>query len=65
MQGDYWNDFYRTGKVSDYLKYANSVRETTENKSNDCYLNQSSSQREWSKHAGKSDGNGAFGNTNW
>nr|MBP3598995.1 hypothetical protein [Eubacterium sp.] len=65
MQSDCWNDFYRTGKVSDYLKYVNSARDTAErteaNKSQDRW----SDGMESMNHAGKSDGDGAFGRSCW
>ncbi len=65
MQSDYWNDFYRSGKVSDYLKYVDSARNTADGTREDRTKDQWSQRMESVNHAGKSDGNGAFGRTNW
>lgn len=64
MQRDYWNDFYQTGKVSDYLKYADSAS----NKANGVKTDRAGSyesRQETLNHAGKSDGNGAFRHSGW
>lgn len=65
MQRDYWNDFYQTGKVSDYLKYADSAKNTWNGENTDKTGNSQSRQMESSDHAGKSDRNGAFGYSGW
>ena len=65
MQRNNWDDFYQSGSVSDYLKY----RESVKNTSGSCgdYPNRDSFTDgvESVRYAEKSDGNGAFGNTGW
>lgn len=65
MQSDYWNDFYETGKVSDYLKYAGSARNTADGNREYAGKDETSFSMESVKYAGKSDGNGSFGKTSW
>ncbi len=65
MQSDYWDDFYRTGKISDYLKYVDSARNTADGVGGNKAKDRWSDQMESVNHAGKSDGNGAFGRTSW
>lgn len=65
MQSDYWNDFYQTGKVSDYLKYVGSARNTADGNGEYSGEKTQSYSMESVQYAGKSDGNGSFGNTGW
>lgn len=65
MQSDYWNDFCQTGRVSDYLKYVDSSKDTREsNRGVDGRENQSGGM-ESMHNAGKSNRDGAFGHTGW
>ena len=65
MQSNYWDDFCKTGKVSDYLKYVDSARNTAENEEKFSNRDDSSHSMESVQDAGKSDGDGAFGHTSW
>ncbi len=65
MQSDYWNDFYQTGKVSDYLKYVNSAGNTADSSREYKRGEKQSDQMETVRYAGKSNGNGAFGHSGW
>lgn len=65
MQSDYWNDFYKTGKVSDYLKYVNSAGNTADGNREYSGRDNQSYGMETVKYAGKSNGNGSGGYTGW
>lgn len=65
MQNDYWNDFYRTGSVSDYLKYVDSSKSTTSVNGEFLGRENQSYNMETNHYAGKSDRDGAVGNTGW
>lgn len=65
MQSDYWNDFTRTGKVSDYLKYVNSAGNTADASGEYPAKNNQSNSMESVRYAGKSDGDGIVGHTGW
>ena len=65
MQGDSWNDFAKSGRVSDYLKYVDSARNTTYENGEFSGRMKESNRMESMQHAGKSDGNGAFGRSGW
>lgn len=65
MQSKYWDDFYQSGRVSDYLKYVNSAGNTADRKEECSNQGGSSCYMESVQYAGKSDGNGAFGHTGW
>ncbi|MGN1205845.1 MAG: hypothetical protein ACI4SQ_02525 [Eubacterium sp.] len=60
MNNEFWNEFYRSGKISDYLNYVNSSEHTAHSQS--AYGNSRySDEMEKMQDAGKSDRNGAFG----
>lgn len=62
MNNKFWNEFYQSGKISDYLNYVNSSEHAAHSKStfgNSCYTD----EREKMQDAGKSDRNGAFGDS--
>lgn len=65
MQSDYWNEFYQTGRVSDYLKYVDSARNTADTPGSGTGNRESSKRMESVNDAGKGDRYGAFGNTGW
>lgn len=65
MQSDYWNDFYQTGRVSDYLKYVDSSKNTTDSNRGFGRSDNQSCGMESMRNAGKSDRDGAFGHTGW
>jgi hypothetical protein len=65
MQRDYWNDFYQSGRVSDYLKYVDSSKNTASAGAELTETNNSSCLMESKGNAGKSDRNGAFGHAGW
>ena len=65
MKGDSWNDFAKSGKVSDYLKYVDSARNTTDEYGECSGRMKEFNRMESMQHAGKSDGNGALGHSSW
>ncbi|MCM1245301.1 MAG: hypothetical protein NC293_06610 [Roseburia sp.] len=65
MQSDYWNDFTKSGKISDYLKYVDSARNTADGAGEYSGKDGESYGMESVKYAGKSDWNGAVGHTGW
>lgn len=65
MQSSYWEDFYRSGKVSDYLKYVDSARNAAEGAGEFTNKDAMSGSMESVQYAGKSDGNRAVGNAGW
>ncbi len=65
MQSDYWNDFYQTGRISDYLKYVDSSKNTADSNRGFAGSDNPSCSMESMRNAGKSDRDGAFGHTGW
>lgn len=65
MQGDYWNDFTKSGKVSDYLKYVDSAKNTSDGRRDYMGGSKEFDRMESRQDAGKSDRNGAFGHSGW
>lgn len=66
MQSSYWEEFYRSGKVSDYLKYVDSARNAAEGEAGEYSKKDTlSDSMESVQYAGKSDGNGAVWNASW
>lgn len=63
MGQDYWNDFYHSGKVSDYLKYTNSMNSQKEREWGNSKSNPGC--RESENNAGKDNGNGIGRSTGW
>ena len=62
MNNKFWNEFYQSGKISDYLNYVNSSEHTASSQSTfggSLY----SDEMEKMQDAGKSDRNGAFGDS--
>ena len=55
MNNKFWNEFYQSGKISDYLNYVNSSEHTARS--------QSAFGGSRYSDAGKSDRNGAFGDS--
>lgn len=55
-----WNTFARTGKVSDYLSYAQGG-----NRGENCTCRDNGRKEERGTREGTSDGNGAFGSYHW
>lgn len=65
MKSDYWNNFYQSGKVTDYLRYVDSTCNSTELERNGSDRCSQSYAMETVQYAGKSDGNGALGHVSW
>ena len=60
MHNKFWNQFYETGKISDYLKYVNAAENSSA--SDKIYPEGGfSGEMEKMQHAGKSDRDGSFG----
>ena len=58
----FWNEFYQSGKISDYLNYVNSSEHTARSQSA-FGGSRYSDEMEKMQDAGKSDRNGAFGDS--
>lgn len=65
MRSNGWNDFYESGRVSDYLRYIDNVRNSTGYNDEYSKKDDMSNSMESVRYAGKSDGNGAIGHTGW
>ena len=64
MQGDSWNDFAKSGRAIGISLLA-SARNTTDENGEFSGRMKESNRMESMQHAGKSDGNGAFGRSGW
>lgn len=62
MNNKFWNEFYQSGKISDYLNYVNSSEHTARSQSA-FGGSRYSDEMEKMQDAGKSDRNGAFGDS--
>lgn len=65
MKSNNWEDFYRSGKVSDYLKYINSAKNASGNYGEYTNADNLSGSMESVQYAEKSDGDGAIRHTGW
>lgn len=65
MKSNGWNDFYESGRISDYLRYVNNVRNSVGENEEYSKKDDTSDNMESVRYAGKSDGNGAGGHTSW
>ena len=65
MQSNNWDKFYQSGKVSDYLKYIDSIRNAADEGGENLRRDNAPGSMESVKYAGKSDGDGAIGHTGW
>ncbi len=65
MQRNYWENFYHTGKVTDYLRYRDSAGDTADGSGEYPDKDKVSNRMESMQYGGKSDGNGAVGHPGW
>lgn len=65
MQSNNWDNFYQSGRVSDYLKYIDAVRNAADAQGVHSGKGDSSGSMESVQYAGKSDGDGAVRHTSW
>ena len=65
MQSNSWNDFYQSGRVSDYLKYIDSVKNSVWDDGEYLKKDNMSVGMETVRYADQGDRDGAFGHTSW
>ena len=65
MQSNNWENFYQSGRVSDYLKYIDSARHAAEGDGSYSRKDNLSGSMESVQYAGESDRDGALGHTGW
>lgn len=65
MQSSNWDNFYQSGRISDYLKYIDSTRNAADAKEEYSGKDDPSGSMESVQNAGKSDGDGSIGHAGW